>query len=66
MAKLVPCRSKEEAEVAAAAGVLWLRFNSGWSHEADPDYAMFFVEEYGTKMWSPEDFAIQVEDSEDG
>jgi len=64
VSKLVPCCNKEEAEVAASAGALWLRFATGWE-TLDAGEALYFIMHYGTRLWPPEDYAIMVEDEDD-
>ena len=63
--RLVVCESKEAALAAHAAGILQCKYTSGWvatniSHSKWVDIV------YGTRFWPPEDFAVLLDDDEDG
>lgn len=58
--RFVVCKDKEEAQRMADAGLLMCMFFDGWgSHKI---WVELIMQQYGTSVWPPEDFAYLVEE----
>lgn len=59
--RFVVCKDKEEAQRMADAGLLMCMFFDGWGQPQDMAVELI-MQQYGTSVWPPEDFAYLVEE----